>query len=231
MAAVLWAGEGAVVSHDSAAGSWGIARWTADVVHITCERKLTSPPRGVKPHVSRLTKTEAGDLRRVPVTTPARTLLDLAATRTAEELLPLVDCAVLGGLVTPERLRWTLARHAGRRGCRTLAAVLALGTDGGRWTSALEREVGRALERSDLPPYCRELVVGNVRIDFAWPEARVGIEADGRRWHSSSADFARDRAKHNVLTAAGWRILRVTWQEIRDGPGKLVRETKRLLAE
>ncbi|MDQ3982237.1 MAG: hypothetical protein M3271_06100 [Actinomycetota bacterium] len=59
----------------------------------------------------------------------------------------------------------------------------------------------------------------------------MGIEADGRRWHSSETDFARDRVKHNVLVAGGWRILRVTWHDVQERPEQVVVAAKGLLAD
>ena len=102
-------------------------------------------------------------------------------------------------------MRDLLRRNAGRRGCRRLADALDATA-----STALERRVEEILNGSGLPPHRREYSVGRYRLDFAWPRRRVAVEADGRRWHSSRADFARDRAKHNALLASGWRVLRVT---------------------
>jgi very-short-patch-repair endonuclease len=78
----------------------------------------------------------------------------------------------------------------------------------------------------DLPTFVREHPVhaggALYYLDFAYPEHRVGIEADGRRWHSDTGAFERDRVRHNALAGAGWTILRVTDQQIRACP-ELVR--------
>ena len=145
----------------------------------------------------------------------------------ADELLPFVEKAVLQRLVTSGQLEAALSQYRGRRGCRALAEVL----DGRRWSSALEREVANLLDSFELPPHEREFAVGAVRVDFAWPEAKVGIEADGRRWHSSTEAFARDRVKHNLLLEEGWRILRVTRQDVSHKPAEIVERTRRLLGD
>lgn len=221
VAALLWAGD-AVASHETAAGLWGMSR-PAQELHVTAPRRLTSPPRGIHVHAARLTPRDRGTLRGVAVTSPARTLLDLAAHHDPDQLSSLVERSVLDGLVTPGRLHDVVQRHPGRRGCRRLREVVeATGS------SALERRVEAILRDARFPPHERELEVGRFRLDFAWPAARVAIEADGRRWHSSAEDFARDRAKHNLLVAEGWRILRVTWDDL-DRPAAVEEAARRLL--
>ena len=222
-AAALWAGPAAVVSHDTAAALWGILPQQGSPVHVTVPRKTGAPPPGTTVHVSPVPNRERGRLRAVPVTGVARTLLDLAPRWSDERLLRVVEESILGGLVSAEQARDIVERNPGRRGCRRLAR--ALGTAG---SSALERRVEALLRGSALPPHRREHLVSGFRLDFAWPEARVALEADGRRWHSSTADFERDRAKSNVLTVRGWRVLRATWRDL-DEPGPLIATLKGLL--
>lgn len=222
MAAVLWAKPVAVVSHDTAAALWGFCP-AAGSIHVTTPRNLTSPPGGIRCHTGLVPTRERGSLRGIPITGVGRTLLDLAGERTSDRLLPVVERAVLDGLVTHEQLWDLVERYRGRRGRRRLAETL-----GDAAGSALERRIESIFAGSGLPPFIREHPVGPYRLDFAWPERRVGVEADGRRWHSSSEAFARDRAKHNDLTASNWRILRVTWSDI-GRPRDLVAATAELL--
>ena len=228
LAAVLWAGDGAVASHGTACALWGLTRPVSGPVHITSGRELGHPPAGIRAHKSAFGPGERGSLRRVPVTSPARTLLDVAGQDSHYTLLRLVEKAVVEGVVTVPQLRRIADRHRGRRGVARFRRVLDLGIHDGRWASALEREVSRILDATDLPPCEREHPVGPYRIDFAWPGALAGVEADGRLWHSSQADFRRDRAKHNRLLAAGWRILRVTWGDCAE-PEPLIARLRALL--
>jgi very-short-patch-repair endonuclease len=162
-------------------------------------------------------------LRGIPVTGPARTLLDLAAEWSGDVLLPVVERSVLEGLTTPEQIHDVLRRNPGRRGCRRLAQALdAAGS------SALERRVASILRSAVLPPHRREHHVDRYRLDFAWPACRVAIEADGRRWHSSADGFERDRPKHNLLVDGGWRVVRVTWRDL-DDPAVWLAMLERLL--
>lgn len=222
MAAVLWAKGAAVASHQTAAALWGLAP-SEDLLHETTSRTVTSPPRGVRCHAGSIPRRDCGTLRGIPVTGPARTLLDVAGSWPEDRTLRAAEAAVLSDLVTAEQLRDGVRRHPGRRGCRRLANVLDVAA-----SSALERRVGSVLRSAAIPPCVRELSVGRYRLDFAWPAAMVAVEADGRRWHSSVEAFARDREKHNALTAAGWTVLRVTWADL-ERPGDLVAAATELL--
>ena len=223
VAAVLWTGDEAVTSHDTAGAMWQLCE-AGQTLHVSSPRRLTSPPRGIQTHAASIAKRDRGKLRGVPVTSVARTLLDLAVTWPEDRLVPVVERAVLDGLTTSEQVQDVLGRNRGRRGSRRLAQALDTGT-----SSALERRVEAILRDSGLPKPQREYAVGRFRLDFAWPSAKVGLEADGRRWHSSRLDFERDRAKDNVLTDRGWRVLRATARDL-DDPGPFLEALARLLA-
>jgi len=68
-------------------------------------------------------------------------------------------------------------------------------------------------------------------VDFAFPEARVAIEADGYRWHSGRARWERDLARRNSLTALGWRIVHVTWADLTQDPATLIARIKTVIGE
>ncbi|MDQ3916056.1 MAG: endonuclease domain-containing protein [Actinomycetota bacterium] len=200
-------------------------------MHVLTKRQLTRPPPGIRVHsATTLAPKDRGTLRGVTVTSVARTLADLAAERHHREthLFRWVERAVVEGLVTAEQIRDFGARNPGRAGSRRLMRILDLraGND-----SALERRVERIVVGAGLPPHVREHGVGAFRLDFAWPPHRVALEADGRRWHSTQDDFARDRRKHNLLVADGWRVLRVTWDDVTERPHHVVEEVRRLLRD
>ncbi len=68
-------------------------------------------------------------------------------------------------------------------------------------------------------------------VDFAWPDLRLALEADGFRWHSGRARFDRDRARRNELTLLGWRIIHVTWTDLDERPEKVIESVRRVLAD
>lgn len=175
MAAVLWAGPGSVASHETAAALWDLEP-PRPPAHVTVARKPGAAPRGLRAHVASIQKRDRGKLRGVRVTGPARTLLDLASTRCEERLFPVLERAVIEGIATVRQLEDVVRRNPGRRGSRRLRQAL-----GSAASSALERRVEAILRGSRLPPFVREHEVGPYRLDFAWPDRRVGLEADGRR--------------------------------------------------
>jgi very-short-patch-repair endonuclease len=71
--------------------------------------------------------------------------------------------------------------------------------------------------------------VSRYRVDFAYVDARVAIEADGFRWHSTRQQFDRDRARHNSLTAMGWTVIHVTWEQLREQPDDLIHNIRATL--
>ena len=78
------------------------------------------------------------------------------------------------------------------------------------------------LRRAGLPEPVRQHVVGGVRLDFAYPSIKLGIEADSRLWHGGRTDVQRNSDKANVLVAHGWRVLRFTWSDVRRRPAYVV---------
>lgn len=222
LAACLATGPRAVISHVSAGAMWG---WRTEraPLHVTVTGQITTRPSGVIVHRTKsLPRADAGKLRRVPVTSPTRTLLDLAASLPEDEFHEILQRAVAEGCVHPARLRqWT----GGRRRSPGATAIRAFLPSSSQRTSHLPtpleravadvlRDVGSAFERE------HPVVVGGqvFYLDFAFPHLRVGVEADGRRWHSDAQSFEHDRQRDNALTAAGWRILRVTERQVRTDP-------------
>ena len=228
VAATAWAGAGAVVSHAAAAYLWGMVDGPPAVCDISSLRKLTRPPSGVRPHFTTdLPPRDRGKLRSVPVTSSARTLIDLAGVAGEADVDNALHRAIVDGLATARVLRERIAacERQGKRGPAVLRRLLQHGR---ATASPLERAVAGVLTCRDLPSFRREhpvYVDGRVfYLDFALPAFRVGVEADGRRWHSDPSSFESDRDRGNRLAAAGWTILRVTEQQIRADPALVRRQ-------
>jgi len=155
------------------------------------------------------------------VTRLPRTLLDLAgvAPELAEGAL---DDAVVRGLTTLGSVQRLLDRAGGngRAGTSLLRALVAARSAGQAPTeSTLEDRLVDLLRRHGLPEPVRQHEVmvpdgGVARLDLAYPRVRLGIEADGRVWHSGRADFTRDRQRANRLAHAGWTLLRYGWADL-----------------
>ena len=229
MAAVLWAGDGAVVSHATAARIWGIegARERKVELWVPWPRN----PRHDLVHVHRGMRVDRADRARegpLPLTTPIRTLIDLSARLEDDPLLAAMESLFRAKLCTPERLgvRVEILRASGRPGAGRLAELLA-SRAGPALESVLEAKMWRLLLRSGLPLPQRQHWVSlggrRYRLDFAWPALRVGVECDGWEHHGKRTAFAPDRARLAEFAAARWRVLPVTWHAVTKEPERVER--------
>jgi very-short-patch-repair endonuclease len=233
-AAVLAAGAGAVLSHRSAAALWGIRRG-AGRIEVTTPRALRARP-GLRVHQARLAEDEVTVVRGIPATTPARTLLDLAAVVGARQLERAVNEAEVLRLGDAVVLADLLRRHRRRRGAGALRRILDEGRAGARVTrSELEDRFTAFLDDAGLPrPETNvHLAVGRrlVEADCVWRGARLVVELDGFAGHAPRQAFERDRARDRALLAAGWRVARVTWRQLTAEPRALAAELRALLSE
>jgi very-short-patch-repair endonuclease len=209
MAAVLAGGSDAVLSHASAAAGWDLRPVGAGVVHVTVPGDAGRNRRaGLRIHRS---VTLAGDTtthRAIPITTPLRTIIDLAATLHGRPLEHVLDLAEQRGLVDfAELQRRTIPS--------SLRAVLSLYTAGSAITrSEMEERFLALCDQHGLPrPNVNTRIEGE-EVDFAWPAARLIVEVDGYRYHRAPSRFETDRERDVKLAVAGWQVLRFTWAMI-----------------
>jgi very-short-patch-repair endonuclease len=216
-AVVLWAGEGAAVSHGSAAGlvAMPMVRSRITEVLVPPGRDLRSP--WVRVHRGELDACDRQIVNGVPVTTPTRTLIDVAGRLEDDALLAVMEDAFRRGLCTPELLGERLAalQGSGRPGTGRLAALLAARPRGARpLESPLEARAWAMLQRSSLPRPERQhwIVVEGTRyrLDFAWPDHKVAVECDGWSHHGGREHFERDELRRARMTSVGWRLVPVT---------------------
>jgi very-short-patch-repair endonuclease len=219
----LACGPGALVSHRSAARIHGLLSYPANAaIWVTTTTSRGEGLRGV-----RVVRTRALDPDDVtfadwlPLTSPARTLLDLAGVEDAETLEEAVAAAQVRRLVRVEDLWDQLARSNGRRGARALRALLERHAPPANVRSRAERLMLRLIRRSGLPEPLVNERVGRWRPDFFWPEHRVAAEYDSYEFHTDIAAFRRDREKSNDLQLRGIMVLRFTWHELTRTPAKL----------
>jgi hypothetical protein len=212
-AAVLAYAPDGVLSHASAAAAYSLLR--SRELHITAGSGRKPRP-GIAFHQRRsMPADEVTECDGLPITRPARTLLDLAAnglTRTRLELA--VDRAERQRLLDFADLHVLLARYAGAPGTPSLKAVLAAYSDPLDVRSELETLVLELCHAHGLPrPLVNCVIEGEVR-DFCWPSRRLVVEADSYAWHRSPAALNADRERDVALTLAGWRVLRFTYAQV-----------------
>lgn len=233
-AAVLAGGEGAVLSHRSAAALWGLSA-SAPSVEITTPR-ATRSTAAIRRHCAALPGDEVTEVDGIPVTGPHRTILDLAAVLSARS----VERAIRETeyLRLPDRLSLPdlLARHPGSRGARAIRECLArcAETPSGLTRSELEDRFVDALLAAGLPPpelnASLEVDTGRLEVDCLWRAQQLVVELDGRRAHGTRAAFESDRARDRNLQAAGWTVVRITWRQLHDARGEVIADLRRLLA-
>lgn len=231
-AALLWAGEGSAASHRCASALWRFDSCPPGVVEITTFRNLRAEEAGhIKIHrYSSLLPDEVESIGGIRATAPARTLLDLAAVVPSHRLEIALDSALRRKQVTLPELRLTLSRNArrGRRGVQAFRRALEIRDDSFvPQHRGLESKLWRLIATSDLPTPLREypVIEGGreiYRIDFAYPDRMLAIEADSWEHHSDRISWSKDHDRGNVLTVRGWRLLHFTYEAVVNRPDSVI---------
>ena len=192
------------------------------------------PQAGIAWHVSPLAPDEVTSLDGIPITTVARTLLDLATVLDRHRLAKAIDEAEVRGLGDRLSLPALLERYPRRRGTAQLRAILAakrIGLDIPH--TDLEIEFLALIDRHRLPPpkVNAWLTVGerSFEVDCLWREAHLIVELDGRAVHGTADAFEADRERDRILLADGWRVMRVTWRQLLHDPAGVTRDLRAAL--
>jgi very-short-patch-repair endonuclease len=216
IAAVLTIGEGAYMSHRSATAAWGIRAFDGTRFDVSVASRAGRRARqGIAVHRMALEPFETTVLDALPVTTPARTLLDLAeivGTHDLERAVARADGLRLFDLTAVERV---MEAHPARAGSRRLARLLASQALGdGLTRSELEERVLALCARMGVQRPLVNAMVAGLEVDFYWPASGLVVEADSRRHHLTPIAFERDRERDAILLRHGLRVLRLTHARI-----------------
>jgi very-short-patch-repair endonuclease/predicted transcriptional regulator of viral defense system len=216
-AATLAAGDGAVLSHDSAGALMRIRPYQPQsAIEVSVPAERNPRPQGFRVH-RRQAAIETGWYERIPVTSPICTLVDLAARLHRDELEAAVNEADKRDLVDVETLRAALDVMEPRAGIAPLKRVIDIRTF--VYTdSKLERDFLPIALRAGLPLPETQRYVGSYRVDFLWRLLGLLVETDGLRYHRTPAQQAADRVRDQEHTAAGLTTLRFTHGQIRYEP-------------
>jgi hypothetical protein len=223
MAAALRYRGNAVISHRSAAAIWGLIPRAPVVVELTIVGTHARSTPGI-----RFTRTKTLDRKDfrwrhdVPVTGPARTIIDLAGC--AESLITeraIVE-ARAHGLASDAELRRAADRCPQRKGVGWVNAFLEAERDPAMTRSKAERMLAGLCDRAGLPRPISGARLCGFEVDQFWPHARLVVEFDGYGAHSHRGAFERDRYRDQVLIAAGYRVLRVTWHQLTREPTAVI---------
>ena len=233
MAAVLACGTGAFLSHQSAGALWGLRPTSRATIDVTTPGRTRPISSGISVHRVRHPHSDDRCVRDgIPVTTVARTLLDLAEVVSPTQLRRAFEEADRLELIDIRAIEQLLERSRGRRGLKPLAAVLA--THRGPAPpirSELERLFLDLCHRTDLPPPSVNAHVADLEVDALWPEQRLIVELDGYAFHRTRASFEHDRTRDATLQLAGYRVLRVTHRRLEAEPAAVADAVRSLLTQ
>jgi len=238
MAAVLSI-DGAVASHETAATLLGFRYLDSHPIAISVTPMAWQQLDRVNVHRYRdLAPQWITSVHGIPVTTPARTLIDLGAVVRKPRLELILDAALDHSQITLVEVMHTFNRLArrGRRGIGPMRQLLEARGDGIAATqSRLERLFLAFIRQHRLPEPSKQLptfwsdrLIGLV--DFAFADRHLLVEVDGRLGHSQLVDFELDRLRDQRAVAAGWRVIRVTWRQLHDHPDQVLEVLRTVLA-
>jgi very-short-patch-repair endonuclease len=230
MAAVLACGNGAALSHRSAAALWGIGKEKPAVIDVSVNRRCELRRPGL--HVRGRPSLNPGDVTTIdgiPVTAIVQTLVDLATELPPRGLERAVNEADKRDLIDPEGLRAALDAHAGEPGVKLLRAILDKRTF--RLSdSDLEILFRPIAAAAGLPSPLTKQVVNGFEVDFFWPDLGLVVETDGLRYHRTPSTQTRDARRDRAHVLAGMAPLRFAHYEIKYESG-LVRSELRRVAD
>jgi very-short-patch-repair endonuclease len=236
MALCLAWGPGTFASHRCGAAVWRLAGFEPGAVELIVPRTRRRTLPGIVHRPLLLPAVDVTTVEAIPVTSPARTLIDIAGVAPIELVEDALDDALRRKLVSLPRLRWRLKETArmgtpGSAVIRTLVGARATQADIPQ--SVFETKLLRVVKVAGLPhPVLQHEIRDRNKliavVDFAFPSHRLAIEADGYRWHSGRRQFEHDLSRRNALTALGWHVLHVTWRGL-DEPQELIRTLRSAL--
>jgi len=230
------AGQGAIVSHRSAARLHRLDGFRDDVIELTVRRGRSLRSPGAIVHRSGHLDDDAFvEVAGIPTTSLVRTLADLGAVVCDDQVEQAVDDALRRGLgLAALREALEYLDRPGPSGTASLRRVLDRPDRVGRLPDSwFERLVARVAAAGTLPrPELQHIIRDRsgqllARLDLAWPEARLGLEAHSDRWHFGPRRGRRDLARDNALAATGWELVYATWSDL-DQPDQLVDQLARI---
>lgn len=232
IAAVLTCGDGAVVSHRSAASHWGLAPSASGLVDVLTVGDGRQDRPGIRRHwVRALHPHDRAEVDGIPVTSVARTLLDLAEAVRSRQLERAVEEAERLRLFDLRAIEELCSRSHGRHGLKPLRAVLAqVAAPVQETRSELERRFLELCRDAGLPPPAVNVMVEGLEVDALWVRPRLVVELDGYEFHHTRAAFERDRARDARLQLAGYSVLRVTHRMLEREPAAVTARIRGLLA-
>jgi very-short-patch-repair endonuclease len=227
-AAVIACGPEAVLSHRSAAAWWALLPSERARVDVTAPRRHRL--KGIDAHTSALDACDHTVHEDIPITTIARTLLDLAEVVPARRLAAAMEAAERMKLFDLAAVHDVLQRSPGRRGHKQLRSLLSNYEPEPMTRSKLEIAFWEFIEEEQLPRPDGNALIGPYEVDILWAAQRVIVELDSREYHLTTEAFERDRSRDIELQVVGYVVIRVTPRKLRNERSRLAAQLRTLLA-
>jgi very-short-patch-repair endonuclease len=216
-AALLACGERAFLSHLTAAFIWGLRKRHPVDVEVSVVGRYRASSKGIRVHrIGEIERQEVRHEEGLWVSSPARAVLEIAATLSPREVAAAIDEGLAKKVLKRRELDDVLARHRGRRGAGRLASVLAGGAGRVITRSQAERAFLKLINDARLPHPEVNQPFGRWELDFVWPAHRLVVEIDGYDFHSGPRAFHRDHEKDLAVHDAGLGLLRFTSDHVVD---------------
>ncbi|HET9104167.1 MAG TPA: DUF559 domain-containing protein [Solirubrobacteraceae bacterium] len=238
LAAVFACGPSAVLSHRSGAALHGLRPSRQARIEVTVVGSGTRCHPGIQVHRSRTLDSarDVVEVRGIPVTSVARTLLDLAEVITPRGVTRALDQAEILRCLDVVAIRDQLKRNHGRHGAPVLAELIQCHHGADTLTaSELEERVLALIRRANLPaPEVNAMIAlpegEPIYGDFVWRAQRLIVETDGRASHGTAQAFEGDRTRDQRALLGGWRVVRFTWRQVVEDPARVAATIAALLS-
>jgi very-short-patch-repair endonuclease len=218
-AALLAVGEHAFLSHETAAAIWGLMPALPATVEVSVVGRYRASSEGIRVHrIRRIDRREVRLREGLWVSSPARAVLEIAATASEKDLTRAIDEGLARRLFTPRELDDVLARHRPCRGSARLTAILGDPTATAVSRSKREKALLKLIRDAGLPMPETNVKFGRFELDFFWRKEKLAVEVDGETFHRGPGAVGRDREKDLTAKAAGIELLRFTGEHILKRP-------------
>ena len=221
MAAVLFRGDGALISHQSAAWLWGLERKLEVPVHVSVRWRGHSQDAIGLHHCPALRAEDFAETERLPVTGVPRTLLDFASEASRIRLDRAIDRADRLDLLDLAAINLIAEEVRGHRGRGPLQRAMVIFHEKGFTRSAGEKRMLAALADAGVKRPSVNNFVEGFELDFYWEQERFAVELDSWEHHRGRRSFEDDRARQEELTMAGVETIRITGTRLKREPRKV----------
>ena len=209
---------GAVLSHRSAAALHELRDTNQRKTDVTVPGDWRADRPTIRIHSSTLDSEDVAIVDGIPVTSVARTILDLAGDLQNDPLLRVVEEADRRETFDLRAMERVMARRPTAKGIAELRHILADYRDAPDTRSKLERDFWALIKTAKLPPPQLNTMVAGFLVDVCWPEWRLVVELDSRGFHARRRAFETDRIRDATLQRHGFRILRITYKRVQEDP-------------